>query len=292
MTRSRRRPTTCGPTCFAVKAASTSSSRAFPKTGPSTSAPDVELGHVRQAERVLGVSRELAYPRLDLGAYPLRCSRDEADREYALDEALLVHRLDMLEERALAALEETALVEQRLQVALQATWRLTCERVDDLRECGLEWMPLVPRVPDQRETAPGTQHTVDLAQSLVSVEPVECLGDRDRVDIPVRERDPFCSSSERGDARHLRLQLRPHLADGLERDEVRAAREEQARELSGAGRQIQRRAPPAELEPGHDPGDRLGGVVGTAPLVDVGRSRETTRRRMQFRGPHRMKPCV
>src|SRR5207248_2055894 len=127
----------------------------------------------------------------------------------------------------------------RLPVALPTAWRLTGERVDDLRERGLERMPLVPRVPDQREAAPGTQHTVDLAQGLVSAEPVKCLADGDRVDIAVRERDPFCSSSERGDARHLRLELRPHLADGLERDEVRAAREEQARELSGAGRQIE-----------------------------------------------------
>src|SRR2546421_12982734 len=104
MTRSRRRPTTCGPTCFAVKAASTSSSRAFPKTRPSTSEPDVELGHVRQAERVLGFPREVAHPRLDVAAYSLGRRCDKADRERGLDDTLLVHRLAGLEERAVTPL--------------------------------------------------------------------------------------------------------------------------------------------------------------------------------------------
>ena len=72
-----------------------------------------------------------------------------------------------------------------------------------------------------------------LAQGLVRVEPVERLADGDRVHGAVGERDRSAVPSSASTPGRL-LELVPHLGIRLDRDDVRAARDEQARQLAGA----------------------------------------------------------
>src|SRR5207244_11226050 len=99
---------------------------------------------------------------LDARAHIGRRRRDEADRDDALHEPLLVDRLLVLEEDAFAPFEQAALREERLPTALLAPRRVAFERIDDLREGRLPRVPLVARVPDQRKTPTRPQDAMDL----------------------------------------------------------------------------------------------------------------------------------
>ena len=76
----------------------------------------------------------------------------------------------------------------------------------------------------------------------------------------------------------------PHRVIRLATDgkHVRAAWDEQPRQLAGAGCQIEHGAAGAKAEPRDDRFDRGDGVVGPSALVDVGR-REAPRGRMELR---------
>ena len=62
-------------------------------------------------------------------------------------------------------------------------------RLHDRAQPSLERVALVTDVPDEPEPAAGSQHSVDLREGGVAIEPVERLRDRDGVDGPVSERD-------------------------------------------------------------------------------------------------------
>jgi hypothetical protein len=105
---------------------------------------------------------------------------------------------------------------------------------------------------------------------------------RHRVDEGVCKRDALRSSREREHPRHAPLELCAHLRERLDGDHVRTAREEQPRELAGAGSEVEHGSPGAQVQPLDDALDRRGRIVGPAALVHVGDG-EAARGGMQFR---------
>jgi hypothetical protein len=103
------------------------------------------------------------YGRLDVGPHRCRRGSDEADRHDPLDEPLLVDRLHVLEQHALAPFEQPTLGEERLPVALLPARGIAFERVDDLGEGRLQRVALVAGIPDEREPSTWTKDAMDLA---------------------------------------------------------------------------------------------------------------------------------
>ena len=96
------------------------------------------------------------------------------------------------------------------------------------------------------------------------------------------ERDALGRPAERCDSAQPPLELGAHLAHRLDRDDVRAARHEQPRQLARAGGEIEHGAPGPQPEQLDDPRDRSGRIVGPAALVHVGGGK-AARRRMEVR---------
>ena len=113
---------------------------------------------------------------------------------------------------------------------------------------------------------------MDLTQRRIGVEPVECLTDRHRVDVAVVERDSLRRAAKRRNAGHSPLELGAHLAHRLDREDVRAAWHEQARELARSGGKVEHCLPRAQLEPLDDLLDRGNGIVRPPALVHSGGS--------------------
>ena len=118
---------------------------------------------------------------------------------------------------------------------------------------------------------------------------MERLRHRDGVDPAVRERDALGRPREHRDRRHAPLQLGAHLAQRLDRDDVRAARDEQPGQLPGARGEVEHGAARAQLELLDDARDRRGRIVGPPALVDVGGG-EAARCRMELRHDPRRRP--
>jgi hypothetical protein len=115
---------------------------------------------------------------------------------------------------------------------------------------------------------------MDLRKGRVAAKPVERGSDDDRVHGGIRQRDVLGPPRKRGHLRKAPHERCTHLLDGLDRDEVRARRHEQARELARSRSEIE--DGPSRLDPEHPAQvlDGLGRIAGPAALVDLRRLRE------------------
>ena len=141
---------------------------------------------------------------------------------------------------------------------------------DHLLDRPLQRVGEVAAVADRRERAARPEHAVDLGQRPLEVEPVERRGGGDRVGRAVRERDLLGRSGERLGPGHRRRELGAHLGERLDRDHPRAGRHELARQLPGAGADVDHGRPGAEPEPRRQPVDDRRRVRRPAPLVALG----------------------
>jgi hypothetical protein len=148
-------------------------------------------------------------------------------------------------------------------------------RRDEVFEQPRDVAPIsIPRVPDQADAAVRPEDAVQLRYRLVVAEPVECLADRDCVDGAVAERDRFGGADQRLDARQHPPQLAEHLLAGLDRDDVRAARQQRTGELSGSRTEVEHRPPRPQVELVDEPRDSVGRILRPGPLVHVGHELE------------------
>ena len=132
----------------------------------------------------------------------------------------------------------------------------------------------VESVPEEREPPAGAQHAVDLAQSVVAAEPVKRFGDDDEIGGGVREGDLFRGAVDDvgGD---VAGKLSTHLRHGLDCDDVRAARREQPRQLSGSRSEIDDRGTRIDRRSLDEPRNGLGGVPRATTFVRLGTMSET-----------------
>src|SRR5206468_12160434 len=107
-------------------------------------------------------------------------------------------------------------------------------------------VPLVAQVPDNREQPARPEGARELGQRPVVVEPVERLRGRYAVDGRVAEWERLGQPLEDMCAGNRELELLAHLAHGLHRNDPRAARDEQPRELARPRGQIADDAPGPE----------------------------------------------
>jgi hypothetical protein len=125
---------------------------------------------------------------------------------------------------------------------------------------------------------------VDLDEGRVPVEPVEGLGDGDRVDGSIRERDPLRRARE-----HPRLgqrlgQLVAHGGNRLDRDEPGSCRRQGAGQLAGACGEVENRPVGRVVEHPRQESDRRRRVGRPAAFVFVGGAREPARRGLVHAG--------
>jgi len=146
-------------------------------------------------------------------------------------------------------------------------------RLEQIADAPLDLVVEAADVVDEREHAAGPQHAVDLGQRARPVEPVKRLRDRDGVRARSGQRDRLGRAVEHLDP--ARRDHRAHLRDRLDRDDLEAARGEQARELPRPGRQVDE-ARPAELR--REPIDGLVRIARPATLVGVRGPGEADRR--------------
>ena len=119
---------------------------------------------------------------------------------------------------------------------------------------------------------------MDLGQRLLDAEPVERLPARHHVDAAVRQRDRLGRAVEGLHVGQRREQVLAHLVDRLDGDHAGAERDERARQLAGAGGEIEDIAAGSDLEALGEPCHRRLGIAGPAALVCVRGRREPTRR--------------
>jgi hypothetical protein len=103
----------------------------------------------------------------------------------------------------------------------------------------------------------------------VTVEPVERVADHGRVDGSIGERDLLRLPVEHLDIRELLSQHAAHRLGRLDRDDRPNERDEQARELTGAGGQVQDPARGVEPQLGDERGRDPARVAGSSALVDA-----------------------
>jgi hypothetical protein len=108
-------------------------------------------------------------------------------------------------------------------------------RFHDLAEPNLPGFDLLPPIPDEAEPAADPEHAMDLRQSCVPVEPMECLSDRDRVDRGIGQRDRLGRPAYDLDPWQRLLDPTPHAGCGLDRDDPCAGRGKEPGQLAGAG---------------------------------------------------------
>ena len=104
------------------------------------------------------------------------------------------------------------------------------------------------------------------------------LRDRHGVGRLCVERERLRRTVERFGTRRRRDERRPHLRDRLHRDDARAARDEQARQLARAGADVHDRRPSTDAAALDGPLDRLGRVRRPRALVELGGRAEPGRR--------------
>ena len=129
----------CGRTCCAARAASTSSSRAFPTIRRSTSKAEIELGHVRQLRSAAARSRECAHTLLDVGAH-IRSTQD------AMKLIDTTRSTSPCSSRGWACSNRKRSLRSNNPLSASSVFQLPCfrrgvsplERVDDLRERRLQ----------------------------------------------------------------------------------------------------------------------------------------------------------
>ena len=140
-------------------------------------------------------------------------------------------------------------------------------RVEDARQLRDPPDAFVAPVPDQGHQSAGCEHARDLGRRRDRVEPVERLRGDHGIDARAGQRDVLGDGVERlGRRGGLRQQL-AHPRDGLERDHARAAARECARQLAGAGTQLEQRPARRGAGVGEDRLDRARRVAGAAALV-------------------------
>jgi hypothetical protein len=115
---------------------------------------------------------------------------------------------------------------------------------------------------------------VKLRQRAPEVEPVHCRADRDRLRARVRQRQLLRGAGQRLHSRHGRFELRAHLVERLDGDHARAGRDELARQLPGAGGDVDHSGSGPDPESLDDPVDELGQVARPAALVALRDLRE------------------
>ena len=155
----------------------------------------------------------------------------------------------------------------------------------------------VPRVPDQPDPAAWAEDAGELAEGPVGIEPVERLGDGDRIQRTGCHRQRLGDGGDDGDAGHGGDEPSAHPLDRLGREHRRAGRHEQSRELARFRRQGRarcRRARARGCRPATPPRRRgtRGGPVRTPrprgrslPRRPRGRPSRHLRRRVRRLGP-------
>ncbi len=136
----------------------------------------------------------------------------------------------------------------------------------------------------------GAQDARGLGERHRPVEPVPGLRARDPVERRVGERQGLRRAVEHLESRQRGGELRAHARDGLDGDDVGPGRHEQARQLAGAGREVEDATPGCDAERGDDVRDRVRGVRRARPLVDLGGAIEALRRHRIDALVHRSPP--
>ena len=103
-------------------------------------------------------------------------------------------------------------------------------------------------VEEDRQRALRTQHARELGQRLGAREPVERLPDEDGIDSAVLERDRVRGAFERLCLGDDALEHSAHLVQGLHREHPRVPRHELARQLAGAGREVEHDGVPRQID--------------------------------------------
>ena len=140
--------------------------------------------------------------------------------------------------------------------------------IDDRGERADPGDRVVALVPEEREPPPAAEGAVQLAERAPAVEPVERGGGAHGVHAVPPDREQLRDRPDREDPRAAGLAH--HRRGGLERDRGRAARRGEARELAGARPEVEERPAGAEREEPHEQVHRLGGVIGSRAVVQVG----------------------
>ena len=114
------------------------------------------------------------------------------------------------------------------------------------------------------------EHARDLGQRVVEIEPVEGLPRGDDVHRSVRKRECLGGAGEHLDLWEARRERRAHRGIRLDADDVVAGREQRARELAGAGPDVE----DTERRGAEEPRDRRRRIPRAVTLVDVGAGAE------------------
>ena len=178
---------------------------------------------------------------------------------------------------------------ERVKTARQASLARVGARVryglDQPSDRGLQRLVEVAAVPDQPEVPVRAQHARELAERRRVGEPVERLAGHDRVDLGVAQWQGFGLARADVGGRRGALERGAHPGDRLDRDHAQTSLEQRARQLAGAGADVQhpRARSFGQPEPFDQPVDRGRRIVGPAALVALTGRLETPRCRMQ---PH------
>lgn len=117
-------------------------------------------------------------------------------------------------------------------------------------------------IPDESEHSSGHQNASDLGACGLTLEPVEGLGDRDRVHGRGRKGDALGRSQPRVDAHQLRSQDVEHRLGRLHGDDTVRTVHQVFGELSGSGTEIERRSHALREDP-------LDGSIGKSRSIPV-----------------------
>ena len=178
---------------------------------------------------------------------------------------------------------------ERVKAARQASLAMVGARVrygiDQPSDRGLQRLVEVAAVPDQPEVPVRAQHARELAERRRVGEPVKRLAGHDRVDLAVAQWQGFGLARADVGGRRGALERRAHPGDRLDRDHAQTALEQRARQLAGAGADVQhpRARSFGQPEPFDQPVDRGRRILRPAALVALTGRLETPRCRMQ---PH------
>ena len=144
---------------------------------------------------------------------------------------------------------------------------------DLLRQAHHPGVAVDAHVPDDPERPARPQHACALRRRGALVEPVPGLPDADRVDARVGERDVLGRARQGLGARHGGDQLLAHAVRRLDGRHAMAGSDQLARQLAGAGGQVEHVTRRLRREPGDD----LGGVERPGALVGGGHGAERAR---------------
>ncbi len=224
---------------------------------PAVSGSDARIARISSQHAFLLVGRE---------------HRDVADAAEPLDDTLGGQLLDVVERRVVERAEPAVERQCRLRPALVLPpGRALLDPVEDAPDPVDPPDAAIAGVPDQSEASTGSEHAVQLGERRRSASNQwnACATVTASI-VAARERKGLGGGRDDGHPGERRPEDVAHALDRLDREQSRAVRREETRQLAGAGREVDDRSARRDPELAGEPGEGGRGVRRPGAFVGLG----------------------